>query len=60
MPKKKLTKAQVKRKLKTMYRAVYDLTIDKMGHGSESFVPFSFAKINDMLTQVLRAQQKLK
>ena len=60
MPKKKLTKAQVKRKLKTMYRTAYDLTIDKMGHGSDSFVPFSFVKINDMLTQSLRAQQKLK
>jgi hypothetical protein len=60
MPKKKLTKAQVKRKLKSMYNAAYDLTIDKMGHGSNSFVPMSFVKINEILTQILRSQSRVK
>jgi hypothetical protein len=34
MPKKKLTKAQVKRKLKTMRNIVYDLYVDRLGYGT--------------------------
>ena len=41
MPKKKLTKAQVRRKLKSAATACYDLLIDKMGHGAKSHVPMS-------------------
>ncbi len=48
MPKKKLTKAQVKRKLKTALSSVYDLLLDKMGHGGASFVPMSLAKMLDL------------
>ena len=40
MPKKKLTKTQVKKKLKTIMNASYDLVLDKMGH-ADSFVPMS-------------------
>ena len=32
MPKKKLTRAQVKRKYKTICTAFYDLMLDKLGH----------------------------
>ena len=47
MPKKKLTKAQVKRKLKTCNNAMYDLFLDKVGHAN-SDVPFSVAKLLDL------------
>ena len=47
MPKKKLTKAQVKRKLKTCNNALYDLFLDKMGHAN-SDVPFSTPKLLDL------------
>jgi hypothetical protein len=40
MPKKKLTKAQVKRKLKTCSNAMYDMILDKMGHAN-SDVPMT-------------------
>jgi hypothetical protein len=41
MPKKKLTKAQVGKKVATLKRTLRELTIDKMDHGSDSFVPSS-------------------
>ena len=41
MPKKKLTKAQVRNKVTTLKRMLRELTIDKMDHGSTSFVPSS-------------------
>jgi len=61
MPRKKLTKTAVKRKIKILNKNVYDLLLDKMGHGSNSFIPFSKSKLlelNDYFTgglnQVLR------
>jgi hypothetical protein len=61
MPKKKLTKTSVKRKIKIISKNIYDLLLDKMGHGSASFIPFSKTKmleLNDYFTgglnQVLR------
>jgi hypothetical protein len=53
MPKKKLTKTQVKKKLKTIMTASYDLVLDKMGH-AQSFVPMSLDKailLNRQVTQ---------
>ena len=47
MPKKKLTKAQVKRKLKTCTNAMYDMILDKMGHAN-SDVPMSLPKLMEM------------
>ena len=44
MPKKKLTKTQVKKKLKIIMNASYDLVLDKMGQ-PQSFVPMSLDKI---------------
>tara|TARA_Y100000114_G_C11692082_1_gene294089 strand:+ start:758 stop:937 length:180 start_codon:yes stop_codon:yes gene_type:complete len=55
MPKKKLTKAQVRKKMKTMMSASYDLVLDKMGH-ADSFVPMSLnaiLEINRKVTQQL-------
>ena len=44
MPRKKLTKSQVKRKMKTCLNAMYDMLLDKMGHAN-SDVPFSMPKL---------------
>ena len=60
MPKKKLTKAQVKRKLKTITNALYDLGIDKLGHGTSSYVSMSFDKIFKQHADLLRASNRLK
>ena len=59
MPKKKLTKAQVKRKLKTCATALYNLFIDKLGH-TDSNVPMSQNKILDVHRQVTNAEKRLK
>jgi len=59
MPKKKLTKAQVKRKLKTCANAMYDLFLDKLGHAN-SDVPMSQNKILDMHRQITNAQKRMK
>jgi len=48
MPKKKLTKAQVKKKLNTLSRALRDMLVDKLDYGRDSFVPFSVQKIIDV------------
>ena len=58
MAKKKLTKAQVKRKVKTMHNAMYDLFIDKIGYGSDSFAKISINKASDLLTNIKRLQIK--
>jgi len=60
MPKKKLTKAQVKRKIKTASNVVYDLLLDKMGHGGASFVPMSLVKMLDLQKIFDRARTGLK
>ena len=59
MPKKKLTKAQVKRKIKTMMTASYDLVLDKMGH-PDSKVPMSLNKILELNRQVTTQFNKVK
>jgi len=46
--KKKLTKTQVRKKVKTLNGILYNLLLDKMGHGSESEVPFSKKKLMEM------------
>mgnify|MGYP003154897300 CR=1 FL=1 len=45
MVKKKLTKAQVKRKFKQIINASYTLFLDKLGHRNESLVPMSLNKL---------------
>ena len=59
MPKKKLTKAQVKRKIKPMMTASYDLVLDKMGH-PDSKVPMSLNKILELNRQVTQQFNKVK
>ena len=59
MPRKKLTKAQVKRKMKTCSNAMYDMILDKMGHAN-SDVPFSLPKLMDMHKQLQNATKRMK
>ena len=59
MPKKKLTKAQVKRKLKTVLNMMYDLINDKMGHAN-SDVPMSIPKMLEMHKVVGNAWKRTK
>ena len=60
MPKKKLTKAQVKRKMKQIIRATYDLFLDKFAHGSRSDVSFSSAKIMELPQVFGKAFDRIK
>jgi len=60
MPKKKLTKAQVKRKLKACSNAMYDLFLDKLGHGATSFAPMSKDKLGDMYATLQTASRRVK
>ncbi len=59
MPKKKLTKAQVKRKLKTCSNAMYDMILDKMGHAN-SDVPMSLPKLMEMHKLLQNATKRMK
>ena len=59
MPRKKLTKAQVKRKLKTVLNMMYDLINDKMGHAN-SDVPMSIPKMLEMHKVVGNAWKRTK
>lgn len=58
MPKKKLSKAQVKRKMKTAFNALYDLEVDKLGQ-MQSFVPMSIPKLLEMTDFLRRAHNKV-
>jgi hypothetical protein len=59
MPRKKLTKSQVKRLLNAANASVYKLALDKLQHGTGSFIPVSFKKLETMLADINRALTKL-
>ena len=59
MPKKKLTKTQTRRKLKTCSNAMYDLLLDKMGHAN-SDVPISIPKLLEMHKAIQNAAKRVK
>ena len=58
MPKKKLTKTQVKNKLRIANNQIYDLILDKMAY-PDSLVPISQAKLMDLNKQTVMAARKL-
>ena len=58
MPKKKLTKTQVKRKLKQASKIMYDLFLDKLGQ-LKSDVPMSQTKILDVHRQITNAEKRM-
>jgi hypothetical protein len=60
MVKKKLTKAQVKRKIKLMHNACYDLVLDKLGYGTASYSPMSKDKLMSIMNDLDRARVRMK
>ena len=59
MPRKKLTKAQVKRKIKTMNRVLYDLMIDRMAYTSKSECKMTFEKMMSFKKYATSAADKV-
>ena len=59
MPKKKLTKTQVKSKLKSIMTASYDLVLDKMGH-ADSQVPMSLNKVLELNRSITSTFNRVK
>jgi len=59
MPRKKLSKIQVKRKLKQAGNVFYDLLMDKVGH-SDSIVPISIGKLIEMDKAMHTATKRMK
>ena len=59
MAKKKLTKAQVMRKLRSANNSVGDLLMDKTYH-PDSRVPMSTTKLNEMINAINRMFLKVK
>jgi len=59
MPRKKLTKAQVKRKMKSLITTLADLSIDKLYH-IDSKVPFSGIAMNELMGKIHSAAKRIK
>ena len=59
MPKKKLTKAQVRKKLQRMVITLYDLFTDKMTH-PDSAVPMSEHKMLEIYKLLKQALKRMK
>ena len=59
MPKKKLTKTQVKSKMSTAANQLYDLFNDKFAH-PDSFVPMSGTKLFDTVNLINKARSRVK
>ena len=59
MPRKRLTKTQVRKKIKTCSNAMYDLILDKIGHAN-SDVPMSVPKLLEMHKAVQNAAKRIK
>ena len=60
MPKKKLTKAQVKSKLGSMLKLHRIMMIDKWDHGSDSFVPMSMGSMVTLAETIQRSRKRVK
>ena len=59
MPKKKLTKTQVKSKMLKAANQLYDLFLDKFAH-PDSFVPMSGTKLFDTVNLINKARSRIK
>jgi hypothetical protein len=59
MPKKKLRIVNIRRKMKTLTNATYDLLLDKMGHANSS-VPMSVPKLLEMHKALQSATKRIK
>ena len=59
MPKKKLTKTQVKRKMKVITNGMYDLLLDKMGH-ADSNSSLGVPKLMELHKTMMAATKRIK
>ena len=59
MPRKKLTKAQVKSKLRQIDNKLYDLALDKLGH-PDSKVTLSVPKLLELSKNIINAFKRVK
>ena len=58
MPKKKLTKTQVRNKLRLASNQIYDLLTDKLAYG-DRFIPISQNKLLEINNTITRAASKM-
>ena len=58
MPKKKLTKTQVRKKLRMASNQIYDLLTDKLAYG-DSMIPISQNKLLEINNVITRAASKM-
>ena len=59
MPKKKLTKTQVRRLINVVRRDLYRLMIDRLEHGTKSDMKMTFNKVEEFYTAIGKAQDKI-
>tara|TARA_R100001086_G_scaffold213019_2_gene128988 strand:+ start:499 stop:678 length:180 start_codon:yes stop_codon:yes gene_type:complete len=59
MARKKLTKIQIRKKLKMAFRALFELEMDKLGQ-MDSLVPISVPKLLEMSDAIKRAEKRIK
>ena len=59
MPRKKLTKTQVKSKLRQIDNKLYDLALDKLGH-PDSKVTLSVPKLLELSKNIINAFKRVK
>jgi hypothetical protein len=60
MPKKKLTKAQVRKKMRSAMTNIFMLALDKIKEGSASNVTMSKDKLLDMHDLLEKAEKRVK
>jgi len=58
MPKKKLTKAQVKRKIMAARNALYDMYVDRLAYSKRSLVPMSDKLVYEVLRKINLAEDR--
>tara|TARA_Y100000310_G_C20411113_1_gene682027 strand:+ start:547 stop:726 length:180 start_codon:yes stop_codon:yes gene_type:complete len=59
MARKRLTKIQIRKKLKMAFRALFELEMDKLGQ-MDSLVPISVPKLLEMSDAIKRAEKRIK
>ena len=60
MPKKKLTKAQVRKLFNSAHNAIYRLMLDKISNAQFSNVTMSWKKLGDLDDVMVRARNRVK
>ena len=60
MPKKKLTKTQVRKLLTTASGAIFKLMLDKVSYAGLSNVPMAWKKLGDLEDLLVKARNRVK